>query len=244
MQQARRARTIRAAVTCRQTRTRCSGRAWVFVELLLTDPLGTRSLLLVSVVELQAQSECGEGEARALADRGWPPEAARRVARAPGQHGRVLGGHRAAAGQREGLGVADRRPGSAACLDTGSKHKNGKPHSVPLNGQALAVLRKQMGKRAATVAKSTPKLGPRPSSGPRSKTPSGTTFVTPSRPGTDRPEPRPASCSGLAAGRPGRWSNAAPKWPAKPCKAQQTDRATSWVRSGCATKTNGLSDEA
>jgi len=33
----------------------------------------------------------------------------------------------------------------------GSKHKNGKPHSVPLNEMALAVLRKQLGKHPARV---------------------------------------------------------------------------------------------
>jgi len=33
----------------------------------------------------------------------------------------------------------------------GSKHKNGKPHSVPLNEMALAVLRKQIGKHTSRV---------------------------------------------------------------------------------------------
>lgn len=33
----------------------------------------------------------------------------------------------------------------------GEKHKNGKPHSVPLNEMALAVLRKQLGKHATQV---------------------------------------------------------------------------------------------
>lgn len=33
----------------------------------------------------------------------------------------------------------------------GSQHKNGKPHSVPLNDMALAVLRKQVGKHASQV---------------------------------------------------------------------------------------------
>lgn len=78
----------------------------------------------------------------------------------------------------------------------GSQHKNGAPHSVPLNEMALSVVRKQIGKhhacvftyRASSSVSSTPRRGRRRCSERASKTSNGTICATPLRLGTGRPE--------------------------------------------------------
>jgi len=89
-----------------------------------------------------------------------------------------------------------------------SQHKNGKPHSVPLNEMALAVLRKQVGKHAsrvftycgAPIEQVGTKAGVRRSCGPASRISAGTTCATRSPPGIARPGRRPTNCSGSAVG--------------------------------------------
>jgi len=119
----------------------------------------------------------------------------------------------------------------------GSQHKNGKPHSVPLNEMAMSVLRRLRGRHATRVftfrgepispsSRSAPWLGGRRWSGRASRISAGTTFGTPLRPGTARPALRPMSYSGSAAGRPAPWWSATRTWLPRPCRGRPLD----WMR--------------
>jgi hypothetical protein len=114
----------------------------------------------------------------------------------------------------------------------GSQHKNGAPHSVPLNEIALSVVRKQIGKHHAYVftyqSKPIGQLNTKAWTAALQReralrTSSGTICATRLRPGTDKPERRLMNSSGWAAGKRARWSSATRTSRRKPCKVRPAD---------------------
>ena len=95
-------------------------------------------------------------------------------------------------------------------------HKNGRPHSVPLNQAAMDVLERLQGDhsthvftytRAIQSSRSTPRRGAMRYNGPGFKISDGMTFGTPLPHGIERLALPRISCNGWEVGKPSQWSS-------------------------------------